>query len=312
MICTPATGTWIYFLVLDRGSDRTRVKIGESKTPEKRRREHQRAGGLGVKVDAEPICEVRGARSDETFIQRYFAHLAWPGETEVFYPQPEITEYMRWLRNQWFVAVESTSDDERKAMTMVDSTMWLPDETRRLSPPPIAFDCPLFADEADPLFFPPRMITGDDFYTNEIIIEAARSTLGGIDLDPASHAVANQVVQASRFYTIGDNGLSREWAGRVWLNPPFSQWQDWVPKILSEWGSGRIESMCVLSAMRTVTAQYFHPLMEKASAMCIIKGRIKFWGGKAGDSPDDGHAIFYFGSDVERFRQLFSSLGRVW
>lgn len=48
----------------------------------------------------------------------------------------------------------------------------------------------------------------------------ARRVLGAIDLDPASCATANELVQASAYYTREDNGLVCQWFGRVYCNPP--------------------------------------------------------------------------------------------
>jgi hypothetical protein len=55
------------------------------------------------------------------------------------------------------------------------------------------------------------------------IMERAREALGGIDLDPATHPIAQQTIGAATFYTAADNGLDRPWFGRVWLNPPFNR-----------------------------------------------------------------------------------------
>ena len=98
-------------------------------------------------------------------------------------------------------------------------------------------------------------VTGDDYYTDASIIHAVRRVMGGIDLDPASHPLANQVVEAGRFHTVADDGLSHDWKGRVWLNPPFGQWDRWAPKVISEWDSGRVEELCLLAATRTTTAR---------------------------------------------------------
>ena len=47
--------------------------------------------------------------------------------------------------------------------------------------------------------------------------------MGGIDLDPASSDIAQQTVKTTRYYTIVDDGLSHDWSGRVWLNPPYAK-----------------------------------------------------------------------------------------
>ena len=184
--------------------------------------------------------------------------------------------------------------------------MWLPAVERRKPRPQHVLPCML-----GPFGMGEPEQTGDDFYTNPIVIDAAWELMGGIDLDPASHPIANKTVRATRFFQRIDNGLQYPWSGRVWLNPPFSEWSQWVGKTLNEWASGRITEMCVLAAMRTLSAQYFAPLLEGCDAMCIIRGRLKF-GGKAGDSPDDGHATFYFGTRPSEFRRCFRDLGSVF
>ena len=46
-----------------------------------------------------------------------------------------------------------------------------------------------------------------EYYTPEFIIEAARRTMGGIDLDPASSFVANERVRATRYFDHLDDSL---------------------------------------------------------------------------------------------------------
>jgi hypothetical protein len=60
----------------------------------------------------------------------------------------------------------------------------------------------------------------DAWFTPPEIIEAARATMGGIDLDPASCARANEHVRATQFFDKEANGFTRPWHGKVFLNPP--------------------------------------------------------------------------------------------
>lgn len=60
----------------------------------------------------------------------------------------------------------------------------------------------------------------NDHYTPYDIVEASRSVLGHIDLDPASCELANKIVRADFILTAEDNGFVQDWAGNVFLNPP--------------------------------------------------------------------------------------------
>jgi len=82
------------------------------------------------------------------------------------------------------------------------------------------------------------------------IIEAARATLGGIDLDPASDAVFNRAVRATRWFGMEHNGLAQVWRGRVFLNPPGgvdeatrdSRQAAWWWSLAERWKRGTVEA----------------------------------------------------------------------
>lgn len=61
-----------------------------------------------------------------------------------------------------------------------------------------------------------------EHYTPGVFAEAARGTMGGIDLDPATCGQANRIIRAPITYgpEWGTDGLQEEWGGRVFLNPP--------------------------------------------------------------------------------------------
>lgn len=147
-----------------------------------------------------------------------------------------------------------------------------------------------------------------EWYTPQEYIKAAKEVMGGIDLDPASCAVANEVVRAERFYTAEDDGLSFPWEGRVWLNPPYGATliTKFVEKLLN---SPRVEQAIVLVNNASET-KWSQQLALGAQASCNVKGRIKFWHPeKDSTSPMQGQTFFYFGENVELFCQVFSQFG---
>ena len=296
------TPLWLYFLAIDGGR---LIKIGKSRTSRGVRLAQHSAPALdGRTPSLTPLCEVRAtADVDESFVQRYFVHLrASSASKEIFHPGTDLIDYIRWLRDEHYVSVPEDSDETRNGMPLVGSEHWLP-RPDRVKPRDVSL-LPFGG-----LDLPQRIITADDFYTNDAIIAAARGAMGSIDLDPASHAMANRVVRAARFFTIATNGLTQEWGGNVWCNPPFGDWAQWARKILAELDSGRVQQLCALAATRTITAKYFSPLLEKCDGLCITRGRIPFWGGHATGSPDDGHVILYFGERITEFCAEFKPIG---
>ena len=156
--------------------------------------------------------------------------------------------------------------------------------------------------------------TGDNqWFTPEQYIEAARAVMGGIDLDPASHPVAQQTVNAERFFTPEDDGLKQEWIGRIWLNPPYAQplIGQFVDKLLEEHGDGRVAQAVMLTHNYTDTS-WFHRAEAFATLICFTRGRIKFVD-EDGDecAPTQGQAFFYYGRDREAFESTFSQFGFI-
>jgi phage N-6-adenine-methyltransferase len=149
----------------------------------------------------------------------------------------------------------------------------------------------------------------NEWYTPTKFIESARLVMGSIDLDPASSEIANKTVKAKKYYTQQDNGLSKKWAGNVWLNPPYSKdlINGFIDKVATQKG---INNICVLVNNATETA-WGQKLLNLASCICLIKTRIKFldYTGTPAKSPLQGQMVVFKGKNTAAFITEFSKHG---
>lgn len=157
--------------------------------------------------------------------------------------------------------------------------------------------------------------TGEnEWYTPARYAKAARLVMGEIDLDPASSAEANAVIRADVFFSAADDGLTRNWYGKIWLNPPYAQpyIDQFVRKAVAEYQAGRMTEGVLLTHAYTDT-KWFHNALAAASAVCFTRGRIPFESKDRTEiaSPTQGQAFFYFGRDPENFLSVFSEIGAV-
>lgn len=151
----------------------------------------------------------------------------------------------------------------------------------------------------------------NEWYTPEKYIDLAREVLGAIDLDPASCEIANETVKAERFYSEQDDGLTKEWTGRVWMNPPYGSdlIGQFTEKFAKEYTAGNITEGIVLVNNATETA-WFCNMMAAASAVVFPRGRIRYNSPtKESNAPIQGQAFIYFGEHYNRFLDVFGEIG---
>jgi phage N-6-adenine-methyltransferase len=152
----------------------------------------------------------------------------------------------------------------------------------------------------------------NEWYTPIEFIACARAVMGRIDLDPASSEIANKTVGASMFYTIEDDGLSKFWAGKVWMNPPYSS--DCIGKFIAKYAehvrNGDISEGIVLVNNATET-NWFNELISVSTAVVFPNGRIRFIDktGKPSGAPLQGQAIVYSGKNPDKFTLEFGEFG---
>jgi phage N-6-adenine-methyltransferase len=98
----------------------------------------------------------------------------------------------------------------------------------------------------------------------------------GFTLDAAA---SSQNAKAPAFYTQADDGLTQDWTGVVWCNPPYGRGIDaWVRKGFEE--AQRGATVVMLIPARTDTG-YWHDYVMRAAEVRLIRGRLVFGTGEA-------------------------------
>ncbi len=136
----------------------------------------------------------------------------------------------------------------------------------------------------------------DEWLTPPEIIKA----LGCFDLDPCA-PVSRPWDTAKHHFTIEDDGLSKEWFGRVWLNPPYGkQTGIWLDRLVNH-GNG-----IALIFARTETRMFFDYVWSKADEILFLKGRLFFHHSNGQKAKFSGGApsclIAYGGGNVRSLR----------
>lgn len=155
----------------------------------------------------------------------------------------------------------------------------------------------------------------NDWYTPSNVIESARKVLGKIDLDPASSDKANEVVKASKYYTIEDDGLCHGWYGKVFMNPPYNHGivGKFILKLLEHFKAKEVTEAIVLVNNCTDT-KWMQKAFLYCSAVCFYEGRITFIypdGSDGANSSIQGQCILYFGNNSNDFFWEFRRYGAI-
>jgi phage N-6-adenine-methyltransferase len=134
------------------------------------------------------------------------------------------------------------------------------------------------------------MKENDEWYAPKEIIHS----LGEFDLDPAISLIAyKQNKSAKRYFTAEDDGLSRKWEGRVWLNPPYSNplIQQFMLK-MAEHNNG------IALIFAKIEAKWFHDIVFRhATAIKFLYNRVRFYkpDGTQGLQPRNGSMLVAYG-----------------
>jgi ParB family chromosome partitioning protein len=152
----------------------------------------------------------------------------------------------------------------------------------------------------------------NEWYTPAEYIERACEVMNRIDLDPSSCQTANKVVKATTYYSKENNGLCEQWAGHVWMNPPYAQpaVHQFCDKLVYHVKTGDVPQAMVLVNNATET-KWGQLLLQNASAVCFPSSRVKFWHPEKISAPLQGQMIVYFGKNIKTFSKAFQDVGVI-
>lgn len=161
----------------------------------------------------------------------------------------------------------------------------------------------------------------NEWHTPAVWMDRVRAVLGTIDLDPASCEMANRTVQATRYFSIDENGLAQDWswAHTIFLNPPYLKIRHnvsslglWIRKFFAEYEKpgSQIEQAIILSTSDP-DERWYEPLWPYHS--CFTVPRVTFnRPGKKPERQSFGTAFTYIGPDEDRFVEVFRQCGPIY
>jgi hypothetical protein len=307
-----ATG-WIYVFGETDGKD---LKIGYTADDTVERRHKSVVDGWNGMRNYVVLAAVRGTKKDEKAMREPFRIVAHGNRQEYVEPDEEALEYVNWLREQYFVS--PNGKDKAEGFPVIEPSLWLPAPGRRHPRPNADPDTLLQAYETRTdhlrgtawswLIDPAASI--QDYFTPPELVDAAREAMGGIDLDAASHWVANRTHRIPEYFHINRSAFDNPWRGRVWLNPPYGDNAPWFREISRYAETGDIEQLCMLSPVWAFTTTIARPVMRRSSAFVLLNPTPSFWGNAKGRTgTNNPHGILYIGEQKEAFLRAFARHG---
>ena len=111
-------------------------------------------------------------------------------------------------------------------------------------------------------------MAADEIFTPKWIFDS----LGvQFDLDPASAHHSLITVPAKYRFTKEDDGLTQNWFGRVWMNPPFSKVTPWIDKWMAH-----NDGICLVPL--SSNGKWVNRLWDSEAACCYLPPAMAFQG----------------------------------
>lgn len=154
-----------------------------------------------------------------------------------------------------------------------------------------------------------------EHYTPEWLVHKACNYLGGIWLDPCSCEEAQKTVMAQNYYTKEEDGLSKEWKGTVFVNPPGTSRGNLVKmfweKLNFHVDEGDVDRFVWLafniSHLRVLQGVGPRKWVKRCD-LVVFDERIRF----TGDNPTRDSALLLYGRPFIEAVGVFADRGALW
>lgn len=115
-----------------------------------------------------------------------------------------------------------------------------------------------------------------------------------------------ETAKCDRYFTPEIDGLLQEWDGVCWMNPPYGREQiKWIEKA----SESKSITVCLIPA-RPDTKVWQNIIFKHASAICFIKGRLKF-GNSKDSAPFPSALVVFGGKPTNEQMRCFRSIGTL-
>lgn len=148
-----------------------------------------------------------------------------------------------------------------------------------------------------------------DWHVPAAIVDAVVTLFTEIDLDPCSNAYGAEAnVPAKHHFTAADDGLSRDWNGKIVLKTPYGrEIGKWTARLKHEISNGHISEAVVMIPAQ-VDTRWFNDVGKEGYLWCAVEG---------GPAPETKtapfpYAIFYIGSRLDEFYHIFKRFGPIY
>lgn len=148
----------------------------------------------------------------------------------------------------------------------------------------------------------------DNWYTPISVIDYINKNIGKITLDPCSTLENATRMEIPNFYDEEQDGLVKDWSGNVvFINPPFSNKNNWIKKCVEEFKKPNTKIILLLPL--SLETQIYRDYLLGKCIIHIPNRRISFINGddnllKIGSSPMTT-ALFELTSEINYTYKLF-------